>query len=141
MLKIDNNFLLTPQNTISASKKLKLKNISINRNHMIELILIDDMGIIITKEINYQATFLITVLTEYIAKSKLWTLNVSMERMMVGLEVILNTEYIEEYIDSSAALSMYITTFLSCSNINLSEYGVLHTVSRLSINGRSYHGS
>ena len=75
---------------------------------MIELILIDDMDIIITKEINSQPTFFIAVLTEYIAKSKLWTLNVSMERMMVGLEVILNTEYIEEYIDSSAALSMYM---------------------------------
>lgn len=110
MLKIDNFFL--PSNfseyNKDASKKLKLKNISINRIHMIELILIDDMGIIITKEINSQPTFFIAVLTEYIAKSKLWTLNVSMERMMVGLEVILNTEYIEEYIDSSAALSMYM---------------------------------
>ena len=99
MLKIDNFFL--PSNfseyNKDASKKLKLKNISINRIHMIELILIDDMGIIITKEINSQPTFFIAVLTEYIAKSKLWTLNVSMERMMVGLEVILNTEYIKEY--------------------------------------------
>ena len=110
MLKIDNFFL--PSNfseyNKDASKKLKLKNISINRNHMIELILIDDMGIIITKEINSHPTFLLTLLTEFISKSKLWTLNFSMERMMVGLEVILNTEYIKDYIDSSAALSMYI---------------------------------
>jgi len=46
MLKIDNFFL--PSNfseyNKDASKKLKLKNISINRNHMIELILLDDIG-------------------------------------------------------------------------------------------------
>lgn len=44
MIKIDNFFL--PSNfseyNKDASKKLKLKNISINRNHMMELILTDE---------------------------------------------------------------------------------------------------
>ena len=110
-IMIIDNFLL-PCNFIpynnDSSKKLKVKNISVNRNNMIELILVDDLGMIITKEINNHATFLITVLTEFISKTKLWPLNFSMDRMMVGLEVILNTDYIKEYIDSSAALSMYI---------------------------------
>ena len=113
-IMIIDNFLL-PRNFIpynnDSSKKLKVKNISVNQNNMIELILVDDLGMIITKEINNHdnhVTFLITVLTEFISKTKLWTLKFSMDRMMVGLEVILNTDYIKEYIDSSAALSMYI---------------------------------
>ena len=79
-----------------------------NQNNKNELILKDEKGCTITKEICQPATFLLTVIIEVISQTKLWSINFSMESMMVGIEIILNTEYIKEYINISAALSMYI---------------------------------
>ena len=108
-MKIENFFL--PGNfteyDVHASRKLKLKNIAINRNNGNELILIDKNGLV-TKDIHSSATFLLTLLTEYISKTKLWSIRFSMECSRVGIEINLNTEYIKDYIDSSVALSMYM---------------------------------